>query len=203
MKKYMIWIAMILASSLVISGCASSAPAESTAPAEEAETEETETEETEVGMINPWRECTEEEAERMIPRLFQAPEGAENISWHVMEGEEDRPLVELDFDLDGLSYNARAQVTGDNTEDISGMYYEWNQTEDITLANWGGGRMQGTYSRAVGEETADLCTWYDVEIGITYTLSTVAKDLDGFDLQAVAEAMYCEDNEPTGDMPAE
>ena len=84
---------------------------------------------------------------------------------------------------------------------IEGMYYTWDRTDDITLANWGGGEMKGTYSRAVGEETADLITWYDVEIGISYSLSTVTDDLDGFDLQAIAESMYSEENEPTADMP--
>ena len=37
---------------------------------------------------------------------------------------------------------------------------------------------------------ADLCTWYDIEIGISYSLSTTAKDLDGFDIQGIVEAMY-------------
>ncbi|WP_292213581.1 hypothetical protein [Butyrivibrio sp.] len=37
-----------------------------------------------------------------------------------------------------------------------------------------------------------MITWYDVEIGISYSLSTQDKDLDGFDIQAVAEQMYDE-----------
>jgi hypothetical protein len=78
---------------------------------------------------------------------------------------------------------------------------DWDVTEDRTLANWGMGRMQGKFSRAVNESgMVDLCTWYDVEIGILYSLSTASADLDGFDIQAVAEAMYNPDNEPfTGD----
>ncbi len=42
----------------------------------------------------------------------------------------------------------------------------------------------------------DLITWYDIEIGIAYSLTTAAADLDGFDIQAVAEQMYSADNEP-------
>ena len=195
MKNVKVIIAMFLIGVLALTACGKEAPS---APES---TEPTETAETMVSMANPWVDCTEEEAKTHVPRLFQVPEGAENVAWSVMHPEEDRPLVQAAFDLDGLSYNARAQVTGDDAEDISGMYYTWDRTDDITLANWGGGEMKGTYSRAVGEETADLITWYDVEIGISYSLSTVADDLDGFDLQAIAESMYSEDNEPIADMP--
>ena len=35
-----------------------------------------------------------------------------------------------------------------------------------------------------------------LEIGIKYSLSVAAEDLDGFDIQAIAEQMYCAENEP-------
>ena len=51
--------------------------------------------------------------------------------------------------------------------------------------------MPATYSRYVGDtEWADVINWYDFETGAAYSLSTVAPDLDGFDLQAIAEAIY-------------
>ena len=147
-------------------------------------------------LANPWKDITEEQAYGMIPNCFSAPEGATNIRWSVMEetGAEDTlpgPLVQLDFDLDDMSFTERAQVTGDDYTDISGMYYDWTVTDDVTLANWGGDAMQGKTYRYLGEnEMADLITWYDVEIGISYSLSTVAPDLEGFDIQAVAEQTY-------------
>ena len=152
-----------------------------------------------VGMANPWRDITEEEAIEMIPNLFKIPEGATNVRWSVM-GEYDPqsrtlpgPLVQADYDLEGLSFTERAQVTGDTVSDISGMYYDWTVSDDVTLAGWGGGNMKGKAYRYLGDdETADLITWYDVEIGISYSLSTSAPDLDGFDIQAVAEASYDE-----------
>ena len=50
--------------------------------------------------------------------------------------------------------------------------------------------MKGTYYRFVGEEEwADLCTWYDEENGASYSISVTSKDLDGFDLQAIAEML--------------
>ena len=102
-------------------------------------------------------------------------------------------LVQLSFDLNGDSFTARAQVTGDRTADISGMYYEWTQQDDVTLANWADGQMKGKYYRYISkDEWADLCTWYDEETGISYSVSVSSKDLDGFDLQAIAEALYAD-----------
>jgi hypothetical protein len=72
----------------------------------------------------------------------------------------------------------------------------------VTLANWGEGNMPGKMYRSVNDTGyMDLITWYDIEIGIKYSLSVSAPDLDGFDIQAVAEQMYSGDNEPDGDMP--
>lgn len=175
--------------------------------ADTADTEEASVEEP-VGLANPWRDCTEEEANAACFRLFKAPEGASNIKWSIMEEGADPsgfpgPLVQLTFDIvdtySTLSFTARAKQTSDENEDISGMYYEWDVTDDATLANWGGGNMQGKCYRALTDtETADLITWFDVEVGISYSLSTVAEDLDGFDIQAIAEAMYNEEADTSG-----
>ena len=155
----------------------------------------------EVGMANPWRDSTEEEANELIPRLFTAPDGAEVLSWMVLDDPteangEDNPLVDLQFSLDGRIFDARAQVTGDDYLDLSGLYYDWTVEDEVTLANWGGGNMKGNMYRNINDTGyVDLITWYDVEIGILYTLSTSAEDLDGFDIQAVAEQMYTWENE--------
>ncbi len=76
--------------------------------------------------------------------------------------------------------------------------------EDATLANWGEGHMPGKTYRAINETGyVDMITWYDIEIGIAYSLSVAAADLDGFDIQAVAEQMYNEENEAFADMPSD
>ena len=153
----------------------------------------------ETKIANPWRDVTEEEAVQNCVRLFRAPEGAENVKWSLMDSTEAglSPMVQLTFDLDGLSFTARAQQGAAEDADLSGLYYNWMTTEDTTLANWGEGRMEATVRRTeVDGKALDLCTWYDVEIGIGYTLSVLADDLDGFDIRAVAEAMYDPAHEP-------
>lgn len=160
-----------------------------------------------VSVANPRVEITGDEARTLCTRLFKAPDGASDIKWIKLEGSEadssiNLPLVELDFKLDGMDFCARAQTGAKEDADISGMHYEWTAEEDVTLANWGMGNMQGRTHRASDSQGyADLITWYDIEIGIAYSLSVTAPDLDGFDIQAVAEQMYDPENEPASDMP--
>ncbi len=161
--------------------------------AEDAKAEETQAEEPQ--LANPWRDITEDEARELCPNSFGVPEGAENVRWSVMDSAADPSgvpgaLVQLSFDLDGNSFTAREQVTGDKEADQSGMYYDWTVQGDMKLTNWGG-TIEGRYYRFIGETGyADLCTWYDAEAGVSYSVSVTARDLDGFDLQAIAEALY-------------
>ncbi|MBE5827545.1 MAG: hypothetical protein E7307_13025 [Butyrivibrio sp.] len=208
MKRMLVMtMAGIMALSMVACGQqADTAAQANTEPAAQV-AEETESQPQEVvGMANPWHDITEEEADEIVPKLFKVPEGAANVKWSKCDSESDDvvtgELVQVTFDLDSLSYTARAQVTGDNYNDISGIYYQWTSNEEVTLANWGGGNMKGNTYRSLGDEgTIDLITWYDVEVGISYSLSTTAKDLDGFDIQAVAEQMYDETKQPGYNMP--
>ena len=106
-------------------------------------------------------------------------------------------LVQLSFDLDGNNFTAREQRTGSKDVDQSGMYYEWTNREESVLQNGNGGGIPCILYRFIGEdETADLCTWYDEESGVSYSLSVVAEDLDGFDLRAVAESIIAPDVPP-------
>lgn len=160
-----------------------------------------------LGMINPWRDCTEEEAGTYVPNGFSAPEGSTNIRWSVCEPVEGSTnpeiMVQLDFDYEGLSYTAREQaVPGTEITDISGLYYEWTSESDGILANWAGGKMPCKFYRYVGEEGyVDLVLWFDIETGYAYSLSTQSDDLDGFDIQAIAEMIYDPDKQFGANMP--
>lgn len=161
-----------------------------------------------VGMANPWVDITEAEANEIVMRLFKMPEGAESLGWMKCEelGDPDKylsPLVQLSFSMDDLIFTARAQQGAAEDADIAGLYVEWTDgPNDVTLANWGEGHMQGKTYRSINDTGyVDLITWYDIEIGILYSLSCAAEDLDGFDIQAVAEQMYSADNEPYNGIP--
>ena len=137
-----------------------------------------------VGMSNPWTETSAEGLMEALGLGFTVPEGAENVSYYMLEEED---LAEMEFDLDGMTYTARIRPAAEWT-DISGMYYEWDNTmEDFTI-----GHCPAWEGRAVaGEGTADLCLWFDIVPGLMYSLSTVSEDdLDGFDLTAIAAQVY-------------
>ncbi len=219
-KKIIVLLGVLTLTAAVLAGCGTKKEAAETSGQDE-KTQEEQTievtdevnetgneEEPEVGMANPWVEITEEDAKGSCPRMFKAPEGATVKGWLKNDSLGDEansvgPLIELDFDLDGLEFTARAQYGVSEDEDISGIYAEWAAgPEDVTLANWGEGHMAGKTWRAIDDEGyTDLITWYDIEIGIKYSLCVTAEDLDGFDIQAIAEQMYSAENEPTVDMP--
>ena len=152
--------------------------------------------ETAAEIANPWRACTEEEAYEYTPNGFSAPEQASNESWSICEAADDKVLpgtmVQLTFEYEGLAYTARQQpVPGEEITDISGLYYNWTEEEEGVLGRWGGGKMPCKICRYAGADVnIELCLWFDIETGYAYSLSTQAQDLAGFDIQAVAEAMY-------------
>lgn len=150
-------------------------------------------------IANPWRDCTEEEAYKYAPNGFSAPESATNIYWSLMLPDNDpkresETMVQLRFDLDGIEYTAREQAVLDEKDtDISGMYYEWQDTKTETLANWAGGTMQAKVSTFENsDESAKLCSWYDVETGFAYSLSCAASGsgVSDVDIKSVAESIY-------------
>ena len=78
-----------------------------------------------VGMPDPWREISEDEA-LQYPRMFVAPEGASNVVWRVLDSAADakegkEPLIELDFDIKdeygSQSFTARYQYGAGEDDD--------------------------------------------------------------------------------------
>ena len=201
-------LALILAGlmSLSLIACENSQSAQ--APAEEPNSEASaETSAEVVGLANPWRDCTEAEAMQFVVNGFSAPENAVNEKWSVMEKDSaERPgtMVQLTFEMDNASFVAREQVVGDVDVDISGLYYDWTVEDEGTLANWAGGYMPFKSYRFVGtDEYIDLIRWYDIETGYSYSVSAQAKDLEGFDLQAIVEQMYDPAKQESALMPDE
>ncbi len=189
----------IVAFSMV--GCVTVSAPQTTHEASEAEVtkadESVDNESNNTGIANPWKDITAEEAAELIPDGIHVAEGAQNVKWSRMD-EEDEPLVQLSFDLDGLNVNVREQKTNDGQKDISGMNYEWTVEDEVMTTNWGEGIIEGKTFRYVGDdEYVDLILWYNRDTGVSYSLSTSAKDLDGFDIQGIAEAVYDPGNKAT------
>ena len=115
------------------------------------------------------------------------PEGAENVVWRWLA---DENLAEMQFTLDGDEYCARvkpAALEHGQVENISGIYYQWENEEDITV-----GGCNGTLGLAQtgSEDWVELCLWYDAAPQLMYSLSVYTTDPDGLDLTAVAEMVF-------------
>ena len=212
-RKIAIIVTALTMTAGIMTGCGetqapANEPAQETAQEAAVATSEADKKEETTQIANPWVDITEEEANECCTRLFKAPEGAQVRGWSKCEalGDPDKgvgPLVQLSFSLDDMEFTARAQQGAAEDADIAGNFVNWTVgPDDVTLANWGGGNMTGKTYRSINDSGyVDMITWYDMEIGISYSLSVAAADLDGFDIQAVAEQMYAEDNEPYADMP--
>ena len=157
MKKKIVIVSCICACTLaVLSGCSKKEEKKDTGE-ENPAIEFVEEDNNEVGMGNPWVNISEEEADKICPRLFKAPQGAGAQEWLKCEalGDPDKglgPMIQLNFDMDNMNFTARAQQGAAEDADISGIYTEWTAgPENVTLANWGGGNMTGQMYRAVGD----------------------------------------------------
>lgn len=142
------------------------------------------------GMINPWKSITEEDSYSYCDHLIKVPDGAENITWSANDSFEDKAMVEVSFSDENGFYIVRAIAgTGDDPDtELAGAYYEWTDVSDHDLANWCDKATVYTY---IGEaESVEVCTWYDPDFDVSYSVMTSAPDLDGFDISAFADGLY-------------
>lgn len=138
-------------------------------------------------IANPWTTMTREELERVSSVTFGVPEDAEELNWQWLESEK---LAQMQFVMDGDEYCARIQPAAleeGQLMDISGMYFDWDHEEAVTI-----GGCPGTISLAQtgSEDWVELCQWYDAAPGLMYALSVYTTDPDGLDLTAVAQMVY-------------
>ena len=138
-------------------------------------------------VANPWVDSTSSEIAEAIGATFGIPAGAENIAYSLMP---DEGLAEMRFTLDGMDYVARI-MPAEAFTDISGLYYEWDAESAGEFAG-----MESLEQRAFTDEgTIDLFQWFDKDMGLMYSLSTSGADLDGFDITAIAGAIYAQAEE--------
>ena len=90
-----------------------------------------------------------------------------------------------------MSEDTRGKYNAAEDEDISGMYYEWTEKQDVTLDNWGGGNMPAVlYGFENDSDKALMITWYDIEIGIAYCLSTSSFGPGEYDMKGLADEIF-------------
>ncbi len=142
------------------------------------------------GMANPWIDSDEEGVLEATGVNVIAPEGATNVLYSYMPSE---GMAQLNFNMDGAMWVYRVQPA-EKLEDISGVYYEWNFTEETTVA--GMEAMNYSYtSEQEGEfidniESTRVVNWYDAENKVTYSLYVSGIDINGLDNIVYAENLY-------------
>ncbi|MBQ7536077.1 MAG: hypothetical protein IJT43_10750 [Stomatobaculum sp.] len=130
-----------------------------------------------------------------------APEGAENVSYHVLMASSETPVAEMDFTLDGHTAYLRAQATDwvpaspgmdakveelsslmdTDHYDISGLYYKWTAmgTADI----------EGRSGMYCMDKDVGFVAWIDTAPGILYNLC-MKKGAEQEVLMTLAEAAF-------------
>ncbi len=168
MKKSKIIITAFF-TSVMLTACADSAPGK-------------------VEIANPWIETDSKGVLEATGFDVTAPEDATDVVYSYMES---TGTAQVKYVQNGHDWNYRVQAT-DGLSDISGMYYEWVVQEPCSINGFEG--MSLAYSDAT-EDTqyiddvfaAHVVYWYDSEEGATHSLSVAGKDIDGLDIEVVAE----------------
>ena len=112
-------------------------------------------------IVNPVREATEKSILEETGIDLVAPKGAKDVRYSTINA--NSTIAQMKFSLDGKEYNYRA-MSASEYSDISGMYYEWTETEPTNL-----GGLIAEVSYIPGEQ--GIITWYDVVPGLLYSLS--------------------------------
>ena len=169
MKKTVLSAVLVLMIAASLVSCKSKTNETAGAPAESA------------AIANPMVETDEAGFVEKTGISLKVPKGATNVKYFVI----DNTLGEMRFTLDGMEFTARAKSTA-AFEDISGMYYTWDVEDDAKVD-----RCEAKCRRHIGsDKTIDVICWFDAAPGISYSLSTEGKDLDGFDIIAIAEQVF-------------
>lgn len=162
MKKYAILLLLCVMLPCILSGCK-----EKTEPA--------------AGVPNPMVQTDEAGLMEKLGLRFGTVKGAENIQYFVIAD----TLGEMRFSLDGTDLCARIQPAAEYT-DISGMYYNFEEEEDIMVGSCAGKRLLHN----TNGEMVEVCLWFDAAPGIMYSLSAQGDDLSSVDFLDIAQQVY-------------
>lgn len=144
-----------------------------------------------VGMANPWTESDKDGVLQATGIELNVPDEASNVAYSYMEKDQ---MAQVTYELMGANWTYRGQMANELT-DISGMYYEWGAQDEGQVS----GRPAIYYAYAEPGEDPDyldgmfcvqVVNWYDVVPGITYSLSAAGTELNGMDIQVMAENIF-------------
>lgn len=196
-KNFKLMLAAVAVSVTAMTGCGNTsdkaaAEAETQAETEAATAEESTAEESTdaeaIGMPNPWTESDEQGVLEATGFELKAPEGAAEVNYSYLQ---ESNMAQMTYVLDDISWTYRMEPA-DELTDISGIYQDW--TDEDKSEGTVSGREAVYYGYIAGDDSNDkdiqLVNWYDAVTGVTYSLSAMAEDLDGMDIQAYAEALY-------------
>lgn len=139
-----------------------------------------------IGMPNPMVSSSKADMEKKLGFYMGEPKDAQNIKYFIYN----KNLGEMQFKFGSVKMNARIKSETKFT-DISGMYYTFEDEGDATVGTAAVGTREAKLYQHKGEnETVQVLLWYDVVPGIMYSLSAVSKNLDGFDITAIANEVY-------------
>ena len=144
-------------------------------------------------------DVTREEVEEKTDIPMCPPAGASDVTYNIISASAEEPIAEMEFTYEGQKMYLRAQKSDllppdesdldevneliqDQTYDISGLYYEWDSMNSITVADRFG------YACA-SEEGPGYAAWVDPVPGIMYNLC-MEEDADVEDLEDLANEVW-------------
>ncbi len=135
-------------------------------------------------LANPWEELTAEALRELSGVAFNVPEDAENVVYRYLRSVN---LAEMQFFLEGDEFCMRVRPGAERGEEISGMYFAWENEEEVQVHDCTG--IIGM-AKCGTVDWVERCLWYDAARERMCSLSVSTIDPDGLDLAAVAEMVY-------------
>ena len=117
-----------------------------------------------IDLPNPIVESSAEEAARVSGTPgASAPEGAEDVRYFYIKGKEGPVIFQVKFIWEGAECTIRV-FKGTQVEDLSGMYYPWEQDQEVLVGAHPGRVMYN-------EDVQGVAMWYDAQNGLVYNIS--------------------------------
>jgi hypothetical protein len=145
--------------------------------ADEAEAPQTE-------LPNPVTLSSAEEILEELGFNLMTPDGAQDITYSIIDMGAEEKIGQVDFTLDEIEYTYRASAASEWT-DISGMYYEWSEEVETNVSYTTG----KTFIAEDDDDKIGVILWFDAVPGIQYSLS-MDREADYTVLWFLAEQLF-------------